>query len=96
MAKQKWVSDIESYIDGIPYGDVSVSVKRVNRKTVQVTAVGNETLRYTDNNEAVRDVIGLLANLLDEGYQGRVQFTVDIRPGQINQVAIKNIKETKY
>jgi hypothetical protein len=94
--KQKWLGEIESYIDAIPYGEVSLSITRVNRHTVQVTTEGTETLRYTDNEDAAKDIARFLSSLIDDKHTGKVQFEVEFKDGQISILAIKNTRKTKY
>lgn len=92
----KWLKDIRSYVDGIPYGHVSLDVERVDRHTVQVITVGFETLRYTDNNECVKDILAFITSLLDDSHTGDVQFGIDMKQGQITLLTIKNTRRTNY
>jgi hypothetical protein len=97
MQKQKWLQDLESYVDAIPYGEVSIpSIKRVNRKVVEVQTVCSETLRYNTNEEALKDIVQFLGGLITDQVQGTVEFRVDLKPGLINLITIKNTKRTDY
>lgn len=94
--KPKWLLDISSYTDAIPYGNVSIQVERVNRRTTQVTTVGQETLRYTDNEECLKDLLTFIRTLLDDNHTGDVQFGLDMKQGQITLLTIKNTKKVQY
>lgn len=96
MQDAKYIKDIKSYVDGIPYGTVQIEIERVNRHTVQTVTVGHETLRYVDNNECVKDILAFLTALLDDKHNGTVQFSVEMQNGQINLLTLKNTKRTKY
>ena len=95
--KQQWVKDIESYVDGIPYGEVSIpSIKRVNRKVVEIQTICTETLRYNSNEEALTDIVQFLRGLIEDQMRGDVEFKVNLKPGLINLIEIKNRKRTDY
>jgi hypothetical protein len=96
MNKAKWLLDISSYTDAIPYGNVSIQVERVNRRTTQVTTVGEETLRYADNKECLKDLLTFITTLLDDNHTGDVQFGLDMKQGQITLLTIKNTKKVQY
>jgi len=91
-----WLKDLTSYVEGVPYGSVSIIIDRHKRTTVGVTTQGTETLRYTDNNECVKDILGFITSLIDEKHSGSVDFSIDMKDGQITILAIKNTKTTHY
>lgn len=96
MMDSKWLKDIRSYLDSIPYGNVQLHIERVGSHTVEVRATGNETLRYTDNNECLKDLLGFITLLVDDGHTGDVQFGIDMKKGQITLLTIKNTRRTNY
>jgi hypothetical protein len=95
-SKQKWLAELQSQVDALPYGTVTVTINRVNRHTNSVSYSAAETLRYTDNTLALGDIVGFLQQLVDDNHSGSVQFEVAFKEGQINLLAIKNTRETKY
>lgn len=94
--KPKWLVDLESFVDSVKYGKVDVGVDRANSHTIQISTIASETLRYTDNKECVGDLIDFIASLLDEEHTGNVQFSLDMKKGQINLLTIKNTKKMNY
>ncbi len=95
--KPNWIKDLESYVDAIPYGSVSIpNIERVNRKVTTVTTVGQETLRYQDNNECVKDILSFITSLLDDKHTGQVDFGVEMKDGNITLLTIRNTKKTNY
>lgn len=94
--KDTWLKDLTSYVEGVHYGSVSLIIDRHKRSTVSITAQGMETLRYTDNAECIKDIITFITNLLDDDHTGSVDFSIDMKNGQITLLAIKNTKTTKY
>ena len=97
MSKPKWLLDLESYVDAIPYGNVSIpNIERVNRRVTTVTTVGTETLRYQDNNECVKDILAFLTSLVDDQFTGDVDFGVTMKDGNITLLTIRNTKKTNY
>lgn len=92
----KYIRDLHSYIEAIPYGDVTVSIRRVNRKSVEIVTAGVETLRYESNDEAIADVVAILKSLMDSNYSGKAHVECEYRDGNIKIVAIHDQKITKY
>lgn len=91
-----YLKDIEELIESIPYGGISFSVDRVNRKTVKITTSGEETLRYVNNEEAVKDLIMMIKNLISAGYTGEAHVKLEMKQGNIVIMGIFNKKETQY
>lgn len=89
-------SDIQSYIDAIPYGQITIHIHKVNRKVVAVETEGAETLRYTDTDAALHDVHAILTNLKDTGYSGQAHIELTYKDGQISIVSIHDTKKTQY
>ena len=89
-------SDIQSYIDAIPYGTINFRIHKVNRKVIAVDTQGEETLRYTDTNSAIHDVKAILENLKDTGYSGQAHIELQYKDGQISIVSIHDTKKTQY
>lgn len=92
----KYLKDIHSYIEAIPYGDVELVVRRVNRKTTTVETRGRETLRYENTQEALSDLNTILGNLSEASYNGHATIELDYKDGDIKLVGIHDEKATKY
>lgn len=92
----KYITDLHSYIEGIPYGDVDIRIRRVKNKTVQIETVAEETLRYVDNEEAKTDMLKLIDKLIEAGFSGEAHIKLDMKAGQINILGIFDKKETTY
>ena len=45
----KYIQDLYQLIETVPYGTIDIQIKRVDRKTAQITTTSEETLRYVDN-----------------------------------------------
>ena len=91
-----YIRDIHSYVENIPFGDVDIQVKRVNRKTVLVTTVAEETLRYVNNTEAQQDIMNLIQKLIDASFSGEAHIKLLMKDGQIQLVGIFDKKQTTY
>ena len=89
-------SDIQSYIDAIPYGSITLHVYKVNRKVIAIETEGAETLRYTDSDAAIHDVKAILENLKETGYSGQAHIELAYKDGQISIVSIHDTKKTQY
>jgi hypothetical protein len=92
----KWERDLRAHIETVPYGDINVQVKRVNHKTVEITTVAQETLRYVDNQEALRDMARLIENLATASFTGELELKVKMVNGEIRLLGIFDKKQTAY
>lgn len=92
----KEIKDIQSYLDSIPYGDVHLDVKRVGRKTVEITTSGTQTLRINNTQEAKDRINYLLDNLTDTSYSGILDVQFTYSNGTLKLMGVKDKKITKY
>jgi hypothetical protein len=92
----KYMRDLHSFIESIPFGDIDITVKRVDRKTAAINTVALETLRYVSNEEALHDLDKLVRNLLEARFSGDAHIKLKMKEGQISLVGVFNKKETKY
>jgi hypothetical protein len=91
-----YIRDIQSFTNEIPYGELQVNIKRVNKKTVSVTTQSKETLRYTSTEEAFNDLSDILSTLVETGYTGKATVQLDYKDGEVRFIGIHNEKEKKY
>ena len=92
----KEIKDIQSYIDSIPYGDVSLEIRRVGNKTVEIITTGLQTLRINSTNEAKERINYLLDNLTETGYSGVLDVQFSYTNGTLKLMGVKDKKITKY
>ena len=96
MLLPKYLTDIQSYVESIPYGDVSLNITRVNHNTVKITTYGKETMRYFNSQEAVDDLWKIIKNLIDTKYSGKAVIELEYKNGQISILGIHDTKEITY
>jgi hypothetical protein len=94
--REPYIKDLYQLIESIPYGDVQLTIKRVDRKTAQITTVSNETLRYVNNQEAIGDLNDMLNRLVDAGFSGEAHIKLEMKNGNIQIIGIFDQKDTKY
>lgn len=92
----KYIKDLYQHIEDIPYGEMELKIKRVDRKTVEITTYSTETLRYVDNEEALRDLVDMLKRLIDARFTGEAHIKLDMKDGNIQIIGIFDKKDTKY
>jgi len=93
---QTYLKDIQKYAEAIPYGEVSVNIKRVGRKTTQIVLESQETLRYTDEASGVEDIHAILKELADGGYSGSTRVECEYKNGKVTMVTIHDKIQTQY
>jgi hypothetical protein len=92
----QYIRDLHGYIEQFPFGDVTIKVKRIDKKTAEVETYGEETLRYVNNDEAIRDIDKLLHNLLDTSFSGQAHIKLTMKDGNIQIVSVFDSKQTNY
>ena len=93
---QKYIKDLYQIVEGIPYGDVVIEIRRVDRKTTQLSTTSQETLRYVDNQEALNDLGQMIARLIEASFTGEAHIKLEMKDGQIKIIGIFDKKDTKY
>lgn len=96
MNTPKWVTDLMSYVDSIPYGESQVTISRVGNRTVQLQANSVETVRYETTEEAMADITKLIKALGEAKIDGTATFQLTLKDGTIKEIGYYNVKQTKY
>ena len=93
---QKYIKDLYQLIESVPYGDITVSIRRVDRKTTEISTDSQETLRYVDNQEALTDLNNMILKLIEASFSGEAHIKLDMKDGQIKIIGIYDRKNTQY
>ena len=96
METPKWLLDLRSFADSIPFGDIQPQIKKVKGKVVEVQTQAVETLRYEANEEAMKDIIALFKTLVEQKHSGSITMTVDLKEGNMFQIAFYRIDKGTY
>lgn len=93
---KEYIKDLFKIIEAVPFGDVEILVKRVDRKTAQLSTVSQETLRYVNNKEAIDDLFSMVTKLIEASFSGEAHIKLEMKDGQIKIIGIFDKKDTKY
>jgi len=93
---QKYIKDVYQLIESVPYGEVTISLRRVDRRTVQLSTVSEETLRYVNNEEAIADLNDMVSKLIEASFSGEAHIKLEMKDGNIQIIGIFDKKDTKY
>ncbi len=93
---QKYIKDVYQLVESVPYGEITVSIRRVDRKTVQLSTISEETLRYVNNEEAVGDLNDMIGRLIGASFSGEAHIKLEMKDGNIQIIGIYDKKDTKY
>lgn len=93
---QKYIKDVYQLVESVPYGEITVSIRRVDRKTVQLSTISEETLRYVNNEEAVADLNDMIGRLIGASFSGEAHIKLEMKDGNIQIIGIYDKKDTKY
>jgi hypothetical protein len=91
-----YIKDIYQLVESVPFGDVSILIKRVDRKTTQLSTDSQETLRYVNNQEALNDLINMVTKLMEASFSGEAHVKLDMKDGNIRIIGIYDRKDQKY
>jgi hypothetical protein len=92
----KYIKDIYEYIESINFGEADVHIKRIDHRTVQLSTLSEETLRYVDNAEAVKDLINMVQRLVEASFSGEAHIKLEMKDGNIQLIGIFDKKNIKY
>jgi hypothetical protein len=96
MPQPKYIQDLYKIIETVPYGTVDIQIKRVDRKTARITTSSEETLRYVNNQEAMKDLIIMINQLVGASFSGQAHIKLDMKDGNIKLIGLFDQKDTKY
>lgn len=97
MNTPKWATDLIRYVDSMPYGEITIpKIVRAGNKTVEIQSFATETLRFKDNEQALKAIQVLLENITDPEFTGRISFSVGVKGGNIREIGYHSEKHTKY
>lgn len=92
----KYIKDLYQLVESVPYGEINVTIRRIDRKTAQLSTVSEETLRYVDNQEALNDLGNMVTRLIEAGFSGEAHIKLEMKNGNIQIIGIYDKKDTKY
>lgn len=93
---QQYIKDLFQLVESVPYGEISLSIRRVDRKTTQISSISEETLRYVNNQEALDDLHSMITKLIEASFSGEAHIKLEMRDGNIQIIGIFDKKDTKY
>lgn len=91
-----YIKDLYKLVESVPFGDISIQIRRVDRKTTQLSTESQETLRYVNNQEALNDLNGMLVKLIEASFTGEAHIKLDMKDGNIRIIGIYDRKDQKY
>lgn len=92
----QYIKDIYSYIETVPFGEVTLRIRRTNRKTTEISTTSEETLRYINNEEAKTDLDNMVQRLIDASFSGEAHIKLEMKDGNIRLIGIFDRKDQKY
>ncbi len=103
MAQPKWLKDVQGYIDSVVYGTAIIEpilIEREHKKTVSIQTTATETIRYPDNERALKDIMTFLLSLADAHFVGdehlRLHYTSGDKSSKIELVGYTSVRLTDY
>jgi hypothetical protein len=96
MDMPQYLADLYKYVESVPYGTVDIRVVRQRRNTKSLQTTAEETLRYVNNAEAIKDLLQFAKQLTDTGFSGEAHVKLTLDKGQIKLLSIFDKKETPY
>lgn len=91
-----YIKDLYQLVESVPFGDINIQIRRVDRKTTQLSTESQETLRYVNNQEALNDLINMVTKLMEASFTGEAHVKLDMKDGNIRIIGIYDRKDQKY
>lgn len=96
MNTAKYLIDLRDHLETVPYGDVTVSFKRVNHKTVEMIPSTVETVKHESVEEYLKDLILFIKALERNEHSGHVTLEIDWKRGSINTLGYHTETKKEY
>jgi hypothetical protein len=99
MSQASWAKDLLNYIDSVVYGEAQIQpivVKREHKKTIVIETKAIETLKYDDNDQALKQLLAFILNLANEGFSGSTSLHLTMLDGKLEVIAYETLKQTPY
>lgn len=93
---QKYIKDLYQLVESVPYGEVNIVIRRVDKHTAQLSTTSEETLRYVSNQEALNDLADMITKLIEASFSGEAHIKLEMKDGQIKIIGIYDKKDIKY
>lgn len=98
MSKENanWVKDLIAHVDSVPYGDITVAVKRHKNQTTQIETNAVETVRYETSQDALASLAQVVEAMQEVGYDGSMTVTFNFKDGTIKETGYYSVRATRY
>ena len=96
MSNPRWLEDVLSKTDAMPFGEIRLSIERGRSRTNQVTYISSHSLRPKSNESAFSDLEKFINSLILAGLSGKVAFELELKKGTIQSITIKNKDVKNY
>lgn len=94
--RPKWVTDLQSLVDSIPFGTITPQIERHRNTVTKVSVSSAESIKYDNNEQPVTDIGNLLSKLIEANYNGEVVFKTKMVDGVISGITYYNQRQTNY
>lgn len=91
-----WLKDIAATADSMPFGSVTLQIKRHRNRTTKLDLTTHSSIKYTDTPRAFSDIEQLMNNMIEGRFTGTLQFEQTYQDGRITAITIKNKKTINY
>jgi len=92
----KYLTDLKKHLDTVEYGDITVSFKRVNHKTVEMIPSTIETVRHEDTEDYLKDLILFIRALEKSEHTGKVTLELGWKKGTISTLGYHTETKKEY
>lgn len=96
MTSENYLFDLDSLADQVPYGEIQVSLKRHNGETTKLSLSTFNSVRFTDNVQAIEHLLMAIKNAADNGQSGSLTFTVMLKSGKIDSIIEQGYESKDY
>ena len=99
MSQASWAKELLDYIDSVVYGSVDVqpiTIHREHKKTTLIETRANETLKYENNELALKQLLSFVLNLTNDGFSGSTTLRLTLVNGKLELIAYETLKQTPY
>jgi hypothetical protein len=93
----EYTQDIEQLLEGVPFGELQLSIKRHGGKVVGLVVNTTKSEKYAGNNSlAAAHVLQTLKDAAEVQMNGALTFTVTFNQGQITRIVRQGYTQKNY
>lgn len=88
--------DIDSIVSNIPFGEVTLSIKRHGSNSTQLIIHSYDSQKFKSNSDVAAAILQLIKDEQDSSTTGSLTFTITLKDGKAERLIKQGYKQVDY